>query len=141
MKTPILKLRAWLAGGLLAGLLAAPLAAQAATAPERRPENRPAVGENLARLRQHLRKIAEDLELTDAQIHALKAIFARERLAYRELREDDTLTPREKLAEARDIRRHAVDAIQIVLTPEQWAIWRELREDQLELLRERISRG
>jgi Spy/CpxP family protein refolding chaperone len=136
-------LRTWLGGWTLAGVLwtTVPFTSTPAVAAAKRPEERATVAERAARVREHVRKVAAELELTDAQIQALKVIFAKERQALRDLREDDTLTPRERLLEARAIRREVLEAIKGVLTAEQWEEWLELREEQRQNLRDRIERG
>lgn len=130
-------------GWTLAGVLwtTVPFASTPASAGAKRPEERATVAERVARVCEHARKVAAELELGDAQIQVLKVIFAKERQALRELREDDTLTPRERLVEARAIRREVIEAIKGVLTAEQWEEWIELREEQRENLRDRIERG
>lgn len=95
--------------------------------------------ERAERFREHIKKVADILALTDAQRADLHRIFQNEREALIELRDDDSLTRREKIAALREIRARVIEAIQGILTPEQRELWKQLREDQRNALREELA--
>lgn len=95
--------------------------------------------ERATRFRDHVRKVAGELELTDPQKQDLRAIFQKEREALLELRDNDSLTRKEKIAALREIRSRVLDAIKGVLTVEQWEKWLQLREDQRDAIRDHVG--
>lgn len=95
--------------------------------------------ERAMRFRDHVRKVASELDLTDAQKQELRAIFQKEREALLELRDNDSLTRKEKIAALREIRSRVLDAIKGVLTVEQWETWLQLREDQRDAIRDHVG--
>lgn len=95
--------------------------------------------ERAMRFRDHVRKVASELDLTDAQKLELRAIFQKEREALLELRDNDSLTRKEKIAALREIRSRVLDAIKGVLTVEQWETWLQLREDQRDAIRDHVG--
>ena len=108
-------------------------------AAERGESRKSAPVERAERFREHIKKVADILELTDAQRADLHRIFHNEREALIELRDDDSLTRREKIAALREIRARVIEAILGILTPEQRELWQQLREDRRNALREELA--
>lgn len=124
--------------GILLALLAG-IAVPNTQAAERGEGRKVGPVERAVRFRDHLRKVAGELGLTDTQKQELRAIFLREREALLDLRDNDSLTRREKLAKLREIRAKVLEAVKGVLTPEQWEEWQQLREDQRDAIREQVG--
>jgi Spy/CpxP family protein refolding chaperone len=126
-----------LAGTLLAVLIGT--TAPATLAADRGEARKVGPIERAVRFRNHVRHVAAELELTDAQKQDLRAIFGKEKEALLELRDDESMTRREKIAALREIRERVLDAIKGVLTVEQWEKWLALREDQRDTVRESVG--
>jgi Spy/CpxP family protein refolding chaperone len=75
-----------------------------------------------------LKMLAEKLNLTDAQMTAIKPIFATEANDIKAVWQDNSLSKEQKQGKMFDIRKAANEKINTILTPEQQAKWAELKE-------------
>jgi Spy/CpxP family protein refolding chaperone len=75
-----------------------------------------------------LKMLAEKLNLTDAQMTAIKPIFATEANDIKAVWQDNSLSKEQKQSKMFDIRKAANEKINTILTPEQQAKWAELKE-------------
>jgi protein CpxP len=94
------------------------------------------------KMREHaenrLEMLTEKLNLTDAQIAAIKPIFAAEANDIKAVRQDNSLSEEQKQSKISDIREAANEKINMILTPEQRAKWVELKEHAGEMRHKRM---
>jgi Spy/CpxP family protein refolding chaperone len=121
---------------VLAGLTS--LGSLNASAAGRVEERRGPAVDYAIKVRENVRRVVKELELTEAQQAQLREIFAAERQALLDLREDESLTVRQKLEALREIRRELWEAVGGILTPEQLEEWKAMRESQRTAWRERL---
>ncbi|MBL9135927.1 MAG: hypothetical protein JNK85_08670 [Verrucomicrobiales bacterium] len=93
----------------------------------------------VARVKEHLRSVANELGLTDAQKDQLRVLFKAEHAKALAIRQDPALNRREKLHQLRALRDEVQEKVQGLLTPEQWAQWLQLREEKREAIRSRLG--
>ena len=74
-----------------------------------------------------LRRVAEELKLTEEQKQKVQPIFREEGEKMRELQADTSLSREEKLAKFQALRAAAAGKFKAILTPEQQAHWETLR--------------
>lgn len=118
--TKTLALAALVAGSLLAGTTLQAQDAPANTPPGKHGiHNRPNRGQ-----------IAKELNLTDAQKAKVKTVMEGQRAKMKALREDTSLTPKDRRAKARKIRETTHDKFMKILTPEQREKWHKLMEQE-----------
>ena len=79
-------------------------------------------------LREHYQRMVKDLNLTSDQQAKAEAILKQTGDELRALRADTTLTPDQRHAKAKDLRRGAEEQIHALLTPDQQAKAKALRE-------------
>jgi Spy/CpxP family protein refolding chaperone len=101
--------------------------------PEQQKEFAEIKSEARHRMREHagdrLKMLAEKLILTDAQMTAIKPIFATEANDIKAVWQDNSLSKEQKQSKMSDIRESAKEKINTILTPEQQAKWAELKEE------------
>ncbi|MCC7373148.1 MAG: hypothetical protein IT581_00720 [Verrucomicrobiales bacterium] len=95
----------------------------------------------IAKAKDHLKGVANELGLTDEQKTKLREIFSAEREKIQDLRQDPYLNRREKLLKLRVIRDEIQAKVKAVLTAEQWEQWLKLRDDKREAIRARLAGG
>ena len=81
---------------------------------------------------QHLQMLSEKLNLTDDQKAKLKPIFEDEMQQMKAVRDDSSLSQEQKRAKMKSIHESFHDKINAVLTPEQQAKFKQLRQEQME---------
>lgn len=79
---------------------------------------------------ERIESMKAELDLTDAQVEKLRPIFKSQAEAMQAFRRDDSLSKDEKQAKVKALRETNRDAIGAILTPEQKAKLRELRESR-----------
>ena len=95
-------------------------AEEPAAKPETAPEKaRPAIQERL-------KKLSENLNLTDEQKEKLKPIIREQAGKIRELRQNSDLSREDKLAKFKELRQDMDKKIEPILTPEQKEKWKKL---------------
>ena len=80
----------------------------------------------------------EELNLTREQKEKLAPILKAEREKLAALRDDASLTPREKLQRLQASRAEVAPQVKAILTPEQYAQWEKTREEGRGQLQERF---
>ena len=78
----------------------------------------------------NVRKMAQELNLSDAQKEQMKSIRQRSTSAIMAVRNDTSLSPEQKRAQLKTIRTQVKDSIDAVLTPEQQAKMQEIRQER-----------
>jgi periplasmic protein CpxP/Spy len=81
---------------------------------------------------QHLQMLSEKLNLTDDQKAKLKPILQDEIQQIKTVREDSSLSQEQKHAKLESIHESMHDQIHAVLTPEQQAKFKQMRQEQME---------
>lgn len=76
------------------------------------------------------RKMAQELNLSDAQKEQMKSIRQRSTAAIMAVRNDTSLSPEQKRAQMKTIRTQVKDSIDAVLTPEQQAKMQEIQQER-----------
>jgi len=80
-----------------------------------------------AQTKDRLQRIAEELQLTDAQKEQVKPILKADLEKARSLRDDTSLTPQERREKMKTIREDTAAQLKSILTPEQFTKWQQLR--------------
>ncbi len=81
---------------------------------------------------QHLQMLSEKLNLTDDQKAKLKPILQDQMQQMKAVREDSSLSQEQKRAKMKSIHESLHDQINAVLTPEQQAKFKQMRQEQME---------
>lgn len=124
--------------GLTLSIASTSLSLRAATSPTfARPTGDAAA--KVAKAKEHLKGIANELGLTDAQKEQLRALFKTEHEKAQAIRQDTHLNRREKLRKLKALRDEVQEGIKSILTAEQWEHWLRLREDRRENLSTRLG--
>lgn len=97
-------------------------------------------GERLAALRERMKEMAEQLNLTEQQKEALRPVIKAEWAAIKALRDNPRLTRAQKFLRLKRINQAVIARVKSILTPSQFELWLKLREENKENLRERINR-
>jgi Spy/CpxP family protein refolding chaperone len=113
---------------LLAGLTFAqtPEEQQAPT-----PEKHAATHHNGESLDQHLQMLSEKLDLTEDQKTKIRPILQDQMQQMKAVRADGSLSEEQKRAKIKSIHDSSHDRINAVLTPEQQAKLKQMRQDQM----------
>lgn len=80
----------------------------------------------------------EELGLTPEQKEKLTPVLRSEREKLTALRDDETLTPRDRLRKLQTIRDETTPQVKAILTPEQFARWEKSRDQERGQMRERL---
>lgn len=80
----------------------------------------------------------EELGLTPEQKEKLTPVLRSEREKLTALRDDETLTPRDRLRKLQTIRDETTPQVKAILTPEQFAHWEKSRDQERGQMRERL---
>ncbi len=78
---------------------------------------------------EHLKKLAEKLGLTEAQIAQIKPILQDEKQSVKALKADTTMDKKAKRGKLREIRRSHMEQILAILTPEQQVKFKEMMHE------------
>jgi protein CpxP len=109
-------------GALAAGTLAA-----SAQTTNSNPQPGAGHGEKGGQLKDRLQRMAEALQLTDAEKDQIKPILQGDMEKAKELRDDTSLTQEERRAKMKTIREDTAAKMKGILTPEQFTKWEQLR--------------
>jgi Spy/CpxP family protein refolding chaperone len=91
--------------------------------PTAKPEIAPEKGR--AAIQERLKKLSENLNLTDEQKEKLKPIIREQAGKMRELRQNSDLSREDKLAKLKELREDMDKKIEPILTPEQKEKWKK----------------
>ena len=80
----------------------------------------------------------EELGLTPEQKEKIIPVLRSEREKLTALRDDETLTPRDRLRKLQTIRDETTPQVKAILTPEQFARWEHSRDQERGQMRERL---
>jgi Spy/CpxP family protein refolding chaperone len=108
--------------------------ASAATPGERTP---PPGGERRKQARERLEANLERLNLTPGQKEELAPLLRAEREKLAALRDDQSLSPRERLQRLQAARAEVAPEVKAILTPGQYAQWEKMREETRGEMQER----
>jgi len=77
-----------------------------------------------------MKKLSQELNLTPDQQAKIKPIFRQLRAQAKTVHQDTTLTPDQKKAKMKELRENTIAQMNEILTPEQQAQWKQLREQR-----------
>jgi periplasmic protein CpxP/Spy len=80
----------------------------------------------------HLQMLSEKLNLTDDQKAKLKPILQDQMQQMKAVREDSSLSEEQKRAKMKSIHESLHDQINAVLTPEQQAKFKQMKQEQMQ---------
>lgn len=106
---------------LAAGLFVPVLSAQP-SADAKGPKGPPAIAQRVERMK-------TELGLTDAQVERLRPIMQEHARALKALRDDESVSRRDRRAELQKLRKAHLEQVQAILTPEQRAKAAEMRAE------------
>jgi Spy/CpxP family protein refolding chaperone len=81
---------------------------------------------------QHLQMLSEKLNLTDDQKAKIKPILQDQMQQMKTVREDSSLSEEQKRAKMKSVHESLHDQINAVLTPEQQAKFKQMRQEQMQ---------
>lgn len=93
------------------------------------------------RNQEFLKKMAEELKLTDEQKKKVEANQKAMAEKAMKLREDTSLSPEDRRAKSRTIREEGDKKMKEILSAEQFEKWQKLREEQAQTMRQRGGQG
>ena len=79
-----------------------------------------------------LKMLTEKLNLTEDQQAKLKPILEDESQQMKALHDDASLAPADKQAKMKELRDSSTDKINAVLTPDQQAKWKQMKQEMME---------
>jgi periplasmic protein CpxP/Spy len=79
-----------------------------------------------------LKMLTEKLNLTEDQQTKLKPILEDESTQMKALHEDTSLAPKDKRAKMKELRESSTEKINAVLTPDQQAKWKQMKQEMME---------
>jgi protein CpxP len=79
-----------------------------------------------------LKMLTEKLNLTDDQQAKLKPILEDQSKQMKALHDDTSLAPTEKQAKMKELHESSVEKVNAVLTPDQQAKWKQMRQEMME---------
>ena len=88
-----------------------------------------------------LKMLTEKLNLTDDQQAKLKPILEDESKQMKALHDDTSLAPADKRAKMKELRESSTDKINAVLTPDQQAKWKQMKQELMEKHKEMKGQG
>jgi protein CpxP len=77
-----------------------------------------------------MQKLSQELNLTADQQAKMKPIFQQARAQGKTIREDAGLTKDQKMAKMKELHENTIAQLNGILTPEQQATWKQLREQR-----------
>jgi protein CpxP len=89
-------------------------------------------GQHAANVESRLQKMSEELNLTDDQKAKLKPILQDQAEQMKAVHNDTSLTPEQKKAKMKEIHHTFQPQIAGVLTPEQQAKWKQMKQEAME---------
>jgi protein CpxP len=75
-----------------------------------------------------MQKLSQELNLTADQQAKIKPIFQRARAQAKTIREDGSLNKDQKMSKMKELHQNTIAQLNEILTPEQQAQWKQLRE-------------
>jgi Spy/CpxP family protein refolding chaperone len=88
-----------------------------------------------AAVRERMQNMAKELELTDAQKEQFKPILKAEAAKLKALREDKSLSRKDRQEKIKAIREEMAPQIKAILTPEQFEKWQKIVKERRERLK------
>jgi periplasmic protein CpxP/Spy len=118
---------------ILVMLFAGLMFAQTSQAPQTStPDKHAAMHHNAESPEQHLQMLSDKLNLTDDQKAKLKPILEDQMQQMKAVRDDTSLSQDQKRAKVKSIHESFHEQINAVLTPEQQAKFKQMRQEQME---------
>jgi hypothetical protein len=88
-----------------------------------------------------LKMLTEKLNLTDDQQAKLKPILEDQSKQMKAIHDDASLVPADKQAKMKEAHDSSIEKINAVLTPDQQAKWKQMRQEMMEKHKEMKDQG
>jgi periplasmic protein CpxP/Spy len=88
-----------------------------------------------------LKMLTEKLNLTEDQQAKLKPILEDQSKQMKALHDDTSLAPADKQAKMKDLHESSIEKVNAVLTPDQQAKWKQMRQEMMEKHKEMKGQG
>jgi Spy/CpxP family protein refolding chaperone len=88
-----------------------------------------------------LKMLTEKLNLTEDQQAKLKPILEDQSKQMKALHDDTSLTPADKQAKMKELHESSTEKINAVLTPDQQAKWKQMRQEMMEKHKDMKGQG
>ena len=88
-----------------------------------------------------LKMLTEKLDLTEDQQAKLKPILEDESTQMKTLHDDTSLAPEDKRAKMKELHESSVEKMNAILTPDQQAKWKQMRQEMMDKHKEMKSQG
>lgn len=118
----------WIAAAAVSGLAVFGLTANAAEKADPKPaleqqdKDKPVLPES------RLKRVAEELKLTDEQKEKIRPVFQEVAKKVRELRQEKETARAERLAKFKEVRESFDKQLKPILSQEQWEKWQNMRD-------------
>jgi Spy/CpxP family protein refolding chaperone len=128
MNSKLTKIR--LIAAVALGALAAGSLAASAQSTNSAPHAGAGQGDRGAQIKERLQRVAEELQLTDAQKEEIKPVLKEEFEKVRDIRADTSLEPKERRKKMKAVRDDIAGKFKSILTPEQFEKWQKLQAER-----------
>lgn len=88
-----------------------------------------------------LKMLTEKLNLTDDQQAKLKPIIEDQSKQMKAIHDDTSLAPTDKQAKMKEIHESSIEKMNAILTPEQQAKWKQMRQEMMEKHKDMKTQG
>jgi len=88
-----------------------------------------------------LKMLTEKLNLTEDQQAKLKPVLEDESKQMKALHDDTSLAPADKRAKMKELHESSTEKINAVLTPDQQAKWKQMKQEMMEKHKEMKGQG
>jgi len=88
-----------------------------------------------------LKMLTEKLNLTEDQQAKLKPILEDQSKQMKAIHDDSSLAPADRQAKMKEIHESSIEKMNAILTPDQQAKWKQMRQEMMERHKEMKSQG
>lgn len=88
-----------------------------------------------------LKMLTEKLNLTDDQQAKLKPIIEDQSKQMKAIHDDTSLAPADRQAKMKEVHESSIEKMNAILTPDQQAKWKQLRQEMMEKHKEMKNQG
>jgi len=89
----------------------------------------------------HLKMLTEKLNLTEDQQAKLRPIFEDQSKQMKAIHEDTSLAPADRQAKMKELHESSNEKVNAILTPDQQAKWKQMRQEMMEKHKEMKDHG
>ena len=100
-----------------------------------------AMGGSMMNPENHLKMLTEKLNLTEDQQAKAKPILENQANQMKTIHDDTSLAPADRQAKMRELHESSIEKMNAILTPEQQAKWKQMRQEMMEKHKAMKSQG